>query len=455
VERQQPRYTKASDGTNIAYLVLGEGPVDLVYAFGYQSNIDADGDVWFHARFRELLAQHFRLILFDRRGTGLSDRTGLEGPGALELGMDDLEAVMNAAGSERAILLGVSDGSLLCALFAASRPARTQGLVCWGLNARGKRSQDYPWSWTEVEWRSDIERVEAEWGTLAYAEKEMSTVAPSMPLDPTTTERVARMFRAVASPGSVVAMLRVIRDSDVRAALPAIQVPTLVMQSAGNPGLEEARSAAALIPGATFLEIATGDHLPFWEASEQVVDEIRRFAAKTRHEEEVLDRILATVLFTDIVDSTKRASELGDRAWGEVLDRHHAIVRAMLGRYRGKEIDTAGDGFFALFDGPARGVRCAEAIVDAVRPLGIEIRAGLHTGEVETDDDDVRGIAVHIGARVGAIAGPSQVMVSSTVRDLVAGSGLEFDDNGEYDLKGVPDRWRLYRVVDGADAVSH
>ena len=442
----QPSYTKASDGTSIAYLVMGDGPVDLVYAFGYQSNIDADGDVPFHAAFRERLAKHFRLILFDRRGTGLSDRTGVEGPGALELGMDDLLAVMDAAKSDRALLFGVSNGAMLSALFAASHPQRTLGLVVWALYGRGTRASDYPYGTSREEWAKEVREAVETWGSIEYAEREMQAVAPSTSMDRDTIERVAKMFRAVASPATAAAAMLTIGDADIRPVLTAIQVPTLALHPV-DEWLDEGRYTASLVPGASFIEIPTKDAHPFWEASERVVDEIQRFAAKIRHEEEVLDRVLATVLFTDIVGSTAHAHELGDRAWRELVERHHGVVRAILARYRGREVDTAGDGFFALFDGPARGVRCAQALTEAVRPLGLEIRAGLHAGEVELSDSSVRGIAVHIGARVGHLAGPSQVLVSSTVKDLVAGSGLEFEDAGDHELKGVPDRWHLYRAV--------
>ena len=245
-------------------------------------------------------------------------------------------------------------------------------------------------------------------------------------------------------------MARVLRRADVRAVLPSVQVPTLVLHSAEEDSVAQARYTASMIPGAERIEIPVREWLPFWASADPVVEEIRRFVGKIRHEEAVLDRVLATVLFTDIVGSTAKAAELGDRGWKELVQRHHAVVRAMLRRYRGSEVDTAGDGFFALFDGPARGVRCAMAITEAVKTLGLEVRAGLHTGEVETIDSKVGGMAVNIGARVGALAGGSEILVSSTVKDLVVGSDLAFKDAGEHELKGVPDRWRLYRVVTGS-----
>jgi class 3 adenylate cyclase len=446
VSAPQPAYAKTPDGTHIAYLVMGDGPVDLLYAFGYQSCIDADGEVPFHAAFRERLASSFRLILFDRRGTGLSDRTGLEGSGALELGLEDMLAVMDATGTERPLVLGVSDGCLLSSLFAASHPDRLSGLVFWGLYARGTVSADYPFDYDDADWDRDIAERERIWGSIEYAEREMRAVAPHTRMDSATLESVARMFRAAASPGSAVSSMRNIHESDIRPVLSVIQVPTLVVDSAEALAVDETRFCASMIPGSTFVTVPGEDALPFWNAAESVVEEIRTFSAKIRHEEEVLERVLTTVLFTDIVGSTDRARELGDRAWKDRLERHHAVVRAMLGRYRGTEVDTAGDGFFATFDGPARAVRCAEAIGEALQPLDLQIRAGIHTGEVENIDGKVGGIGVVIGARIGALAGASEVLVSSTVKDLTAGSGLVFDDAGEHSLKGVGEPWHVYRV---------
>jgi class 3 adenylate cyclase len=448
VEVPEPRYAKTADGTHIAYTVVGDGPIDLVYAFGYTSNIDADGEVPFHAVFRRKLASLGRLILFDRRGTGLSDRSGLEDANALESGMDDIRAVMDAVGSERALLFAVGDGGMVTVLFAASHPDRTLGLVLWNPEPRLSWSEDYPWAWTSEQWDARAQRIEGTWGSLEHAELELRDAAPDVGFDRATLERVARMFRAVASPGSAAAIDRAIKAADIRAVLPSVQVPTLVLHSALEDSVGQGRYTASMIPGAKRVEIPTTEWLPLWASADAVVEEIRRFVKKIRHEEAVLDRMLATVMFTDIVGSTARAAELGDRAWKDLLERHHGVVRAMLRRYRGSEVDTAGDGFFAQFDGPARGVRCAVAITEAVRALGLEVRAGLHTGEVETIDSKVGGMTVTIGARVGALAGPGDVLVSGTVKDLVVGSDLIFEDAGEHELKGVPDRWRLYRVID-------
>src|SRR5205809_1343426 len=408
MESREPRYAKTMDGTHIAYAVMGDGPTDLVYAFGYLSNIDADAEVPFHAAFRRRLASLSRLIVFDGRGTGLSDRSGIGDAASLEAGMDDIRAVMDAAGSERALLFGLQDGGMLCALFAASHPDRTLGLVLWGSRARGRRSEDYLWARTDEEWNARLDEVERLWGSVEFAESEMRAAAPEVPMDPATIERVAKMYRAAASPGSAVAIFRTRRDFDLRAVLPTIQVPTLVMQAADDPLVDGGRHTASLIPGARFVEIPGAELLPLWRTSDRAVEEIQRFITVIRHEEAALGRVLATVLFTDIVGSTIRATELGDLAWKDLIEQHHSVVRAMLGRYRGSEVNTAGDSFFATFDGPARGVRCALAISEAVRPLGLEVRAGLHTGEVETVNDEVGGIAVHIGARVGSLAGAGE-----------------------------------------------
>jgi class 3 adenylate cyclase len=448
VEPTEPRYAEAADGTHIAYSVMGQGPIDVVYAFGYLSNIDADGEVPFHTAFRQRLASFARLILFDRRGTGLSDRTGLEDAGALEGGMDDIRAVMDAAGSQRALLFAVQDGGMVSVLFAASHPDRILGLVLWNPEPRQLWSDDYPWGWTDQQWAERAQMLRATWGSPEYADRILRSAAPHVDFDRSTIERAARMFRAAASLGSALAIDRAMRDADVRAVLPSIQVPTLVLHSANEDSVGQADYTASMIPGAERVEIPADEWLPFWASADPVIDEIRRFVQRIRHEEAVLDRVLATVLFTDIVGSTSRAAELGDRAWSGLVERHHGVVRAMLRRYRGSEVDTAGDGFFALFDGPARGVRCAVAICRAVEALGLQVRAGLHTGEVETIDSKAGGMAVNIGARVGGLAGAGEVLVSSTVKDLVVGSDLSFEDAGEHELKGVPDRWRLYRVTE-------
>jgi len=449
MERPDVRYAVTTDGTHIAYSVIGDGPIDLVYSFGYLSNIDAFSETPEHAALWRRLAAFSRLIVFDRRGSGLSDRNLPDGANTLEAGMDDIRAVMDAAGSERALLLGFQDGGMLCALFAASYPDRTIGLVVYGSSPRGTWAEDFPWTWRDEEWNDYLEKLERTWGSLQQAEDQMRWTSGGVTFTQAQVADFARLFRATASPGSAVAVERMTRDLDVRPILPAIRVPTLVLHAKDDQvePLEAGRFIASAIPGARFVELPGSEHVPLWQNATRVLDEVRSFATSVMGEEAELDRVLATVLFTDIVDSTAQSAAMGDHAWREVRDHHDQLVRGQLARYRGREIKTMGDGFLATFDGPARGIRCAEAIASGVKTLGIEVRAGLHTGEVSFEGDDVAGLGVAIGARVGAKAGASEVLVSQTVKDLVAGSGLVFEDAGEHELKGVPDRWHLYRVV--------
>jgi pimeloyl-ACP methyl ester carboxylesterase len=449
VEIPETRYARTSDGVHIAYQVAGDGPFDLVYVMGWVSNLEAGWEAPYHGPFLRRLASISRLILFDRRGSGVSDRPPTEGSLALEYGIDDIRAVMDAVGSERAVLFGFEDGGILSAVFAATYPERVQALVLFASWARYRAAPDYPWGWTQAQIDGFDEHVDREWGTDAFWRYNLATVGPSVQADPEFVRAWARYSRLCATPSAIAAHERALREVDARAVLPTIRTPTLVMhrEDDQNEPLEQSRWIAGQIPGAKLLVLPGVDHPPFIGDQQPVLLELERFVASIREEEATFDRALATVLFTDIVSSTERAATVGDRAWQELLARHHATVRAMLARYRGREIETAGDGFFATFDGPARGIRCAGAIVEAVQPLDLQIRAGLHTGEVELAGEEIRGIAVHIGARVGALAGPSEVLVSQTVKDLVAGSGLLFEDAGEHELKGVPDRWRLYRVV--------
>ena len=447
MEIPETNYARTVDGVHIAYQVFGEGPVDMVFAFGEVSNVDQMWELPEAANFLRRLASFSRVIAFDRRGNGVSDRD--LGAASFESGMDDVRAVMDAAGSERALQFGFQDGGMLCALFAASFPERTSGLILMNSSARGLWAPDFPWGWTEAEWDPYLAGLDAGWGTLAHAEEHLRFLAPNHSLDEASIERFARYFRAAGSPGSMMALERMVRDSDVRAVLPTIQVPTLILHAIDNPvePVENARYIAGRIHGSRLVELPFDDHTLFWDAADSVIDNVEQFARRIRGDEMEFDRVLATVMFTDIVDSTAQSAAMGDRAWTEIRGQHDQIVRANLGRFRGREIKTMGDGFLATFDGPARGVRCAEAIAAGVKPLGIEIRAGLHTGEVAFEGDDVAGLGVAIGARVGAKAGANEVLVSQTVKDLTAGSGLMFEDAGEHELKGVPDRWRLYRVV--------
>jgi pimeloyl-ACP methyl ester carboxylesterase len=435
------RYAKSGD-LNIAYQVVGDGPFDLVYVPGWISNIELMWEEPAHAHLLGRLAGFSRLILFDKRGTGLSDPVSLDRLPTLEQRMDDLRAVMDAAGSERAALFGSSEGGLMSVLFAATHPERTRALIALAIYAKRLWSPEYPWAPTPEAREQEIESIERTWGD----EMDISSLAPSA--DEAFKRRAVTYLRRSASPGAAVALLRMNSQIDVRDVLPTIQIPTLVLQRVGDRdvNVEEGRWIAQQIPGAKYVELPGDEHLIWAGDVDAVVDEVEEFLTGARPVHDP-DRVLATVLFTDIVGSTERATELGDRKWSSVLEQHNALVRRELERFRGREVDTAGDGFLATFDGPARAIRCACAVRDAVRSLELEIRAGLHTGECELMGDKVGGIAVHTGARVAAAAGPSEVLVSSTVRDLVAGSGIRFEDRGEHELKGVG-AWRLYSVPD-------
>ncbi|HVF07592.1 MAG TPA: adenylate/guanylate cyclase domain-containing protein [Actinomycetota bacterium] len=445
----ETRYARTADGVHIAFQVAGTGPVDLVYVPGWISNIELTWELPEYTPFMRRLASTYRLIVFDRRGSGASDRPPSDEALAFEFGVDDIRAVMDAAGSERAVLFGFEDGAPLSAVFAATYPDRTHALVLFAAWARYREARDYPWGADEEQLSDWTDHVRRHWGTEEFWRYNLQWVAPSYIHNDDFVRTWARYSRLCASPGSIAAIEAALHETDVRTVLPAIRVPTLVMNREGNraQSLEESRWICEQIAGAVLGALPGDEHAPFMGDTAPVLEALDRFVLAVGDEEAELDRVLATVIFTDIVGSTATSSALGDRAWRALLERHHAIVRAMLARYRGTEIDTAGDGFFATFDGPARGVRCALAIAEAVRPLGIEIRAGVHTGEVTSIDGKTGGLAVTIGARVGAKADASIVLASQTVKDLVAGSGLTFEDAGEHELKGVPDRWHLYRVV--------
>ena len=383
------------------------------------------------------------------RGTGLSDRTQTPD---LEKRTQDLRAVLDAVGSERAVVLGDVSGGALAVFFAATYPARVQALILGGSYTRGAWAPDYPIGQKEQAYLAEREDIERRWGTIELAQEWVDAQIPSRARDAGFVERFARYLRHGASPSAALAFHDALYAIDVRALLGSVQAPTLVLAIPGSGDLVKGtgdaireRYLAERIPGSTYVELPGRDFAIEFTNPEVLLDQMERFVRSVTAEEATFDRVLATVLFTDIVGSTQHAAALGDRAWKELLERHHEAVRAMIGRYRGTEIDTAGDGFLATFDGPARGVKCARSIIDAMRPLGLEVRAGLHTGEVETIDGKVGGIGVHIGARIGSLAEASQVLVSSTVKDLVAGSGLAFEDAGEHELKGIPDRWRVPR----------
>jgi pimeloyl-ACP methyl ester carboxylesterase/class 3 adenylate cyclase len=441
LSRPETKYTKSGD-IHIAYQVTGSGPLDLVWVPGFVSHLEYQWEYPPSARFLERLASFSRLIRFDKRGTGLSDRMA-EIP-TLEQRMDDVRAVMDAVGSERATLFGISEGGPMSCLFAATYPERTSALVMYGSYARRSWAPDHPFGWTEQEWTERLGRMEREWG----GPMGIDIWAPSAAGDDAFKQWWANYLRLSASPGAALAVMRMNKEIDVRPVLPMVRVPTLILHRPGDRiiAIEQARYLAKHIPGARLVELPGIDHTPWFGDSDAIVDEIEEFLTGVRPRAEA-DRVLATVLFTDIVASTERAAAIGDRGWRALLDSYYAAVRRELGRFRGREIDTAGDGMFATFDGPARAIRCASAITGAVRPLGVEVRAGLHTGECEVMGEKVGGIAVHIGARVASQAGPGEVLVSNTVKDLVAGSGIRFEDRGAHALKGVPGEWRLFAVA--------
>ncbi len=440
-------YARTRQGVHIAYQVVGDGPLDLLFVPGYASNLQWQWELPSYARFLERLASFARLIIVDRRGAGLSDRFSPQDLPPLEDLADDLEVVLDTVGSKRTALFGAEDGGLICCMLAARRPERISALVVYGMDPGGPdpvRFRDEK----EAFWEELLHRVDTTWGTEAHARWDITLSNPSRVGDEALIDWLVVSQRLGASPGAAVAFLRLYHDTDVRGLLPAIGVSTLVLHRTDDrlDPVGHARVTASLVPNAKLVELSGDDH--YWVVSDtdDITDEIEEFLTGAR-QAAVPDRVLATVLFTDVVGSTDRASAMGDRAWRELLDMHHQAIRRELQRFGGRERGTAGDGFFATFDGPARAVRCALAANDAMGPLGIEIRVGVHTGEVEVVADDVRGIAVHIGARIGAIADGSEVLVSSTVKDLTAGSGLTFEDAGEHELKGVPDPWHLYRVV--------
>ncbi|MFQ6021870.1 MAG: adenylate/guanylate cyclase domain-containing protein [Acidiferrobacterales bacterium] len=438
----QTKFTQSGD-VSIAYQVVGDGPRDLVVVPGFVSHLEQAWEDPSFTRFLLQLASFSRLILFDKRGTGLSDR--ITGIPTLEQRMDDVRAVMDAAGSQCAALFGISEGGPMSVLFAATYPERASALVLYGSIARGAWAPDYPWgSKPEDEGtQAWLEGWRKEWGG-PYA---IELWAPSMAEDERFRQWWAKYLRLSASPSAVINVFRMNMAIDVRAILPTIHIPTLVLHRVGDRpiNIEQGRYLAEHISGAKFVELTGDDHLWWVGDSEAIVNAIQEFLTGERPTIE-LDRVLATVLFTDIVDSTKRAAEMGDRRWRDLLDTHNALTHKEISRFRGRAVRSTGDGILATFDGPARAIRCALAISGEVRRLGIEIRAGLHTGEIDLIREDVGGIAVHIAARVSAKAGANEVWVSRTVKDLVAGSEFEFNERGVYSLKGIPGEWRLFTV---------
>jgi class 3 adenylate cyclase len=435
------RFARSGD-VDVAYRVVGEGPIDLVYAQGAYTHLEIYWELPQFRRYCERLGEFTRLLLFDKRGMGMSDR--VPGTTTLEERMDDIRAVMDAVGSERAAIMGESEGGPLAMLFAAAHPMRTTGLILQGAEVRERRDAEWPWGENdEAEFEEYMASLAEKWGHGGW----FRYLVPSVGDVEWGREWTRRLEVHSATPAAWEAFARMAFDIDVRHVVPAINVPTLVIHAVDDQicHVENARFLARTIPGSRYVELPGGDHVP-WFDPDVVLGEIREFLTG-RRETTRADRALATVLFTDLVGSTAQAVELGDRRWRDLLEQHHASVRRELQRFDGVEVDTAGDGFFATFDGPARAIRCAQSIIDAVRQLGLDVRAGLHTGEVERADGKIAGIAVNIGARVAAQAEAGEVLVSGTVRDLVAGSGLVFEDRGATALKGIPGEWRLFRVA--------
>jgi class 3 adenylate cyclase/esterase/lipase len=443
----ETRYARSGD-VSIAYRVAGEGPFDVVFVPGSGSHVEFAWEVPFLRAWFERVASFARLIHFDKRGTGMSDAVSAATP--LETRMDDVRAVMDAVGSERAAVVGVSEGVPMSVLFAATYPERAWALVLYGGMARELRAPDYPWGQTESEYLNELVGMADRWSEPGARERTARSGSPEATEE--EIKALATYFRYGGSPGAMEALARMNMSNDVRHVLPAIRVPTMVVHRVGDTWVDVAhgRYLAEHIPGATYAEFPGDGHIPSAAESLPMLDEIEGFLRRAwdagASEESEPDRVLATVLFTDIVGSSERAAALGDREWRRTLEQHHELVRRQLVRFRGREVDTAGDGFFASFDGPARAIKCACAISESVGELGLDVRAGLHTGECELVDGKVAGIAVHTGARVASQAQAGEVLVSSTVKDLVAGSEIQFADRGVAALKGIPGEWRLFAV---------
>ncbi len=438
-----PRTRYARSGSlNIAYQVFGAGSLDLVYVPGWVSNVEEAWEFPEYGAFLRRLGSFARVLMFDKRGTGLSDAVPIDRLPTLEERMDDVRAVMDAAQSRRAAVFGVSEGGNMSVLFAATFPERTSALVTFGVFAKRVWSSDYPWAPRPDDRAREIDAVERDWAQLDPA-----PLAPQA--TPEQLEAIARYLRRSASPGAAAALLRMNTQIDVRHVLPTVSVPALVLHRTHDRDVdvEEGRWIASQIPGARFVELPGDAHLPWLGDSDRLLVEIEEFLTGARPGVET-SRVLSTILFTDVVGSTEIAARVGDERWRALLEQHHSVVRRELARHRGIELDTAGDGFFARFDGPARAVRCAAAIVDRVREeVGLDLRAGVHTGECELVDGKLAGIAVHTGARVAAAAQAGEVLVSSTVKALVAGSGIDFEDRGAARLKGIDETWQLFRLA--------
>jgi class 3 adenylate cyclase len=455
VEAPEVRYAR-SGAVNIAYQVVGDGPVDLLYIPGWISHLDLYWEEPTVARFLRRLGAGFRLILFDRRGTGLSDRVPDDELPTLEVRMEDARAVLDAAGSEQAAVFAQGYGTPLATVFAASYPERTRALILYSPVAKtGLKTDDYPWGSTPEEIEASREQSLERWGSEEFAREWLRRLAPSEGDDPRQVAWHARLMRASATPTASERFSQMNALMDVREVLPLLHIPTLVLERediiapkgpVDVPGIEEARYVADRIQDAKLVVLPGRDYLPWVGDQEALVNEVASFITGSRPPAEP-DRVLLTVLFTDIVDSTGWLARLGDHRWRELRSEHDILVRQALERFRGREVDHTGDGIFATFDGPARAIRCASEIARQMRRLGPEIRAGVHTGECELDGDRVTGIAVHVGARIAALAGPGEVLVSGTVTDLVAGSELRFRERDPARLKGVPGERRLYSLL--------
>jgi DNA-binding SARP family transcriptional activator/pimeloyl-ACP methyl ester carboxylesterase len=435
-------YARSGD-IRIAYQVVGDGPLDLVLVHGWVCSFQPGWENPKLAAFYRRLASLGRLIMFDKRGMGLSDRVSPERLPDLETRMDDVRAVLDAVDSRRAVVLGISEGGPMSTLFAATHPERTLGLVLMGTFAKMMHAPDYPIGFADSDFRKRLAALEEDDWAPAVTKEWLARVAPDLLRDEAAVRWYVSYVVRGASPGANKAIRLMNEQIDVRDVLPTISVPTLVLYRSREYFREGTRFMGEHIPGARVVELPGNDHLPWEGDREALLDEIERFLSGIREDVEP-DRVLATLLFTDLVGSTAKAAELGDRAWQELLTKHHRLVRAQLARFRGREVDMAGDGVFATFDGPARAVRCASAIADGLKPLGLDVRAGVHTGEIEQANGSVRGIAVHITARIVAAAQSGEVLVSSTVKDIVAGSGIAFEERGEHELDGVPGTWRLF-----------
>ncbi len=436
------KYAKSAD-VHIAYQIIGNGPIDLVLVPGWVSNIEIFWEEPALVRFLQRLSSFSRLILFDKRGTGLSDRV-YDTP-TLEERMDDVRAVMDTVRSERAVLVGYSEGGPMCSLFAATYPERTSSLIMIGSYARRFKTPDHPWGITHEEFKGFLKQIETNWGKAV----DLESLAPSLVEDPIFRQWWARFLRLSASPATAIALLKMNCEIDVRKILPTIRVPTLIIHAEGDSvmNVEEGRYIYENIPGANFEVIPSEDHLPWVGCPELILDKIEEFVAGSISKSNI-NRVLYTVMFTDIATSTELASQVGDRQWQNILKAHHKAVRHEVSVYAGREIDNAGDGFFIAFDGPARAIHCALAIRKALQEIQLSVRIGIHIGECEVIGEKLTGIAVHIGARISNKAEPGHILVSQTVKDLVAGSGNKFIDMGTHSLKGVPEKWHLYQVAE-------